>query len=266
MTAIPKPPRSGDATIQSPETRRLRINNWVKILSVLPYIEMQKGPNPDEDSDNVRGDNQEDFDKSLLAVSVNLELDFPNEFLLTYCFFLEDGSFLIKNEYGLTESDDSRINTLIKYHGVVADTWAEGFKVILEMLNTAFPSIIPEPPVMIEYPSILTTTKLETTLRAWQDAFAALEYCDTIAQHNVDWKLGPALWIIYFTSHEVYMLSKECDLFCGLVGDDANPLNESNRHEIFVGYDELEKLPEIYEKVRAELQAAWGNGDLPLPK
>jgi len=266
MTVIPKPPRFSDTTVQSPETRRLRINRWVKILSVLPYIEMQKGPNPDDDSDNARGEYQEDFDKALLVVSVNLELDFPNEFLLTYCFFLEDGSFLIKNEYGLTESDDSRINTLIKYHGVVADTWAEGFKVILEMINTAFPITIPDPPPMTDYPSILTSTKIAESIRAWQKAFASLEYCQTIAQHNVDWKLDPALWIIYFTSHEVYMLSKECDLFCGLAGEYATPINESNRHEIFVGYDELQKLPEIYEKVKNELQAAWGNGNLPLPK
>lgn len=266
MKAIPKSPRVTEPAIQTPEMRRLRIKRWIKILSVLPYIEMQEGPNPDEDSDNVRGNYHEDFDRALIVVSVNLELNAGNRFLLTYCFFLKDGGFLIKNEYGLSESDDSRIHAIVNYHGVVADSWAEGFKVILEMINTAFPIIIPEAPAETQVPNILTSDKIETALRAWQEAFANLEYCQTLAQHDVDWRLGPALWIIYFTSYDVYMISEECDLFCGLVGEDATPINESNRHEIFVGYDELKKLPEIYEKVKTDLQAAWGKDYLPLPK
>lgn len=106
--------------------------------------------------------------------------------------------------------------------------------------------------------------KTKEAIEKWAKAFRGLIYCEVMTYYDSvdEWGEDQAgsfvLWITYFTSTEVYELSKEVDLFCGWLESYRSKegfagVNKEDLHQIQISFTAVKDLPKIYKKVENEI-------------
>ncbi len=91
-------------------------------------------------------------ENSIFILSVSADLDYHHyAFMVLYFCFYANGEFEIFNSENLDDEDCSDLNdpvanVLLNYSQSTADSWKEGYKLIVKIVEEAFKNSIPEVP------------------------------------------------------------------------------------------------------------------------
>jgi len=142
---IPGVPEKITPTIQTEEEKECRILGWKQLIKDLPYCESVP------DLDFIKDNLDEIPAKVICANSCCVGEDVGSDwtFVTLYFCFFDDGIFRIIEDESIMDSFLSRNNAAAVLHdhgGDIAKSWAEGYKLIIGILEEAFAFSIPEVP------------------------------------------------------------------------------------------------------------------------